>query len=211
MNKLLIDLGIDDKLTKPAKTAKEFTKVKKVTNPKPDYNFMADLLMLPTTKKGFKYLLVMVDLWTDEFDIEPLKTKEPREVLAAFKKMFKRPYLNKPYASVQTDGGNEFKGEFKKYLFDESILKRTTMKGRHTQNSEVERLNRSLGTLFNGLMNKKERESGKQFRDWDQFVDLEAIKKDPKFKEGDVVRHALDVPRDALGNEHNCLQTFSHY
>lgn len=38
------------------------------------------------------------------------------------KKIFTRDFLNKHYASLQTDDGKEFKGIFHKYLYDESIL-----------------------------------------------------------------------------------------
>lgn len=231
LDKLIKDLGIDESLTKVVKGDKVFTHVKDVIPEKEDYNFAADLLMLPETDKGYRYLLVVVDLWTDLFDIEPLKTKEPKEVLAAMKKMFKRKYLDKPYASIATDSGSEFKGVFNKWMYDESIFHKVAKKGRHTQMGNVERLNRTLGRLFNGLMNKKEEETRKKFVNWDQFVDVvrtslneyreERIKeirkekptekaqikefnaqsKEPKFKVGDVVRYKLDVPEDALGNE----------
>ena len=113
---------------------------------------MADILMLPETKKGFKYLLVVVHLATDEFDIEPLKDKESITVLTAFKNMFKRNFIKQPYASVRTDAGSEFKGVFAKWLFDESIMHKVAMPNRHKQVSNVERLNKELGRLFNGFM-----------------------------------------------------------
>ena len=126
MQKLKETLGIDETLTKPIKKPKQFTKVKDVVPKKEDYNFMADLLMLPTTSKKYRYLLVVVDIATDEFDIEPLTSKEPTVVLDAFKKMFKRSHIKKPYASLRTDAGSEFKGRFAKYLYDESILHRVS-------------------------------------------------------------------------------------
>jgi hypothetical protein len=39
------------------------------------YNEMGDLLQLPTTKEGYKYILSVVDIWSNYFDIEPMKTK----------------------------------------------------------------------------------------------------------------------------------------
>jgi hypothetical protein len=53
---------------------------------------MADLLELPETKKGFKYLLVVVDLATDEFDIEPMTNNKSLTVVDAMKRIFKRKY-----------------------------------------------------------------------------------------------------------------------
>lgn len=225
MNKILDKLEINEYFTKPVKKPKTFDKVKENIPHEADYNFMADLLFLPTTSKGYKYLLVVVDLWTDEFDIEPLKSKDPKEVLAAMKRMFKRPYLNKPYASIATDAGSEFKGVFHKYLYDESIFHKQTKPGRHTQMSNVESLNRSLGRLFNGYMNKKEETTGKQYHDWDDIITfvrkelneyrVEQHKKHEKsfaykvtplpiktkFKVGDIVYYQSDVPLNALGKK----------
>ena len=231
LDNLIKKLGIDESLTKVTKNDKAFTKVKDVIPHKDDYNFAADLLMLPKTDKGYNYLLVVVDLWSDLFDIEPLKTKEPKEVLQAMQRMFKRKYLDKPYASIATDGGNEFKGVFNKWMYDENMFHKVAQKGRHTQMGSVERLNRTLGRLFNGLMNMKEEETGKKFVNWVQFVptvrdslneyreerhdelvkqkpneeeqikEFDAQSKKPKYKVGDVVHFKLDVPEDALGNE----------
>ena len=89
MEKLLQELGIDEKYSKPVKIKKEFSKVKENIPLKADYNFMADLLELPETKKGYKYLLVVVDLATDEFDIEPIINKDSLTVVDAMKTMLK--------------------------------------------------------------------------------------------------------------------------
>lgn len=222
MNKILDKLGIDETLTKPSRKDKVFTKVRNNIPLKEDYNFMADLLFLPKTKKGFRYLLVVVDLATKEFDIEPLKTKQSTEVLKAMKVIFNRKYLNKPYASIQTDDGSEFKGVFHKYMYNESILHKQTVPGRHSQMSMVESLNRQLGRLFNGYMNKKEVDSNEQYNEWTdilsavrelvnehrkvelpknpkyEFADIETL---PKYKVGDVVLYKLDKPRNSLNRE----------
>ena len=221
MDAILQKLGIDESLTKPVKRPKKFTKVQDNIPMKADYNFMADLLFLPKTKEGFRYLLVVVDLATKEFDVEPLKTKQPKEVLEAMEKMFKRPYIKKPYASIQTDSGREFDGVFQKYLYDQSILHKKTVPGRHSQNSMVESLNRQLGRLLNGYMNKKEQQTKKPYHEWtdalntirvelnkhrkkdlpkQQPMNIPDLSKNPKFKPGDVVLRQLDRPRNALNN-----------
>jgi len=218
---LLKDLKIDETNTKKTKKEKKFTKVKDMTYPKADYNFMADLLELPKTKKGNKYLLVVVDLWTDEFDIEPLKTKTAAVVLAAYKKMIKRPHIKLAHASIQVYGGGEFKGVFQKFMYDKSILKRTAMRGRHQQQSNVERLNRTLGRIFNGYMNNIEKKTNKSYKEWDLIIDQVRTKlnkirktepkvnkfpnwelKDPKFKIGQHVLYKLGPSQaeDELGN-----------
>ena len=224
MNKILQELKINETYTKPPKIKKEFSKVKDNIPLKADFNFMADLLELPQTKKGFQYLLVVVDLATDEFDIEPLKTKESKTVLKAMMKMFKRKHIKKPYSSIRTDGGPEFQDEFAKYCYENSILHKVGISGRHQQMANVERLNRELGRLFNGYMNAIEEETGRTFREWveivpkvremlneyrkkpegNPFTDIyEApdVSIQPKNKEGDIVYRISEKPLDALGRK----------
>jgi hypothetical protein len=223
LDKLIKKLNIDTNFTKGLKRPKRYTRVKDATYPKQDYNFMADLLQLPESLDNYKYLLVVVDLWSDEFDIEPLKTTKSKEALSAFKKIIKRPYLNMPFASIATDGGPEFQGLFKKYFFESNVLKKTTKKGRKTQNANVESLNRILARLLNGYMNTQEMKTKKPFFDWNNKKVLDIIRKDlndlrrrkdgeiklgvynnkvePKFKVGDLVYYYLDTPINTLGEE----------
>ena len=51
-------------------------------------NYMADVLFMPETKKKIKYLLVVVDLGTDEFDIEPMLKLNSNMVLSAIQRMY---------------------------------------------------------------------------------------------------------------------------
>lgn len=218
MKKLLDKLNIDETFTKPIKKSKKFNKVKDSIPQKEDYNFMSDVLHLPTDKKGYKYLLVVIDLATDEFDIQPMKNEDSKTTLSAMKTMFKRKHINKPYASLRTDGGSSFKKDVAKYLYNESIIHKVALAGRHSQVSSVESLNKTLGRLFNGYMNNIELRTGKVYREWTDIVDvvreeLNAIRKKelkekdyvipdlstpPKFKEGDMVYRQLDRPRNAL-------------
>ena len=224
MNKILKELNINEKYSKPVKIKKEFSKVKDNIPLKADYNFMADLLELPETKKGFKYLLVVVDLATDEFDIEPITNNKSLTVVDAMKKMFKRRYIKKPYASIRTDGGAEFKDAFDKYCYENNILHKVGVAGRHQQTSNVERLNRELGRLFNGYMNAVEEKTGETFKEWvevvpkvrtmlndfrkkpegDPFTDIYPtadLTVQPKYKVHDVVYRISEKPLDALGRK----------
>ena len=224
-SQILSDFQIDESLTKSVKKDKSFNHVKDNIPLVPNYNYMADLLFLPTNKQGYRYCLVVVDLATNNFDIEPMKNKEPATVLAAFKSMFKRPYIKKPYASIRTDSGNEFKGVFQKYLYDQSILHKVGKAGRHKQLANVESLNRQLGRIFNGYLNKKEEATGKVYREWTDIVpqvrtklnayravkykdtpvthnySIPNFKTKPKFKVGDIVYIKLDEPENALGKK----------
>jgi hypothetical protein len=179
---LVKDLGFNEKFNKTIHKATSFNHVKDNVPLVEGYNMMCDLLFLPTAKFGMKYLFVIVDLATDMFDIEPIKNKDPDTVLKAMKKCFSRGYVEKPEYSIKTDSGNEFKGVFAKYLYDESIFHSTAPPNRHSSMSNVEALNKQLGRLFALYMNKKEESTGKRFVNWTEFVptvrqELNAIRK----------------------------------
>ena len=170
MKQIMKDLGIDEKFTKMRSNETIFNKVKNSIRHEPDYNMMADLLFLPTTKNGYKYLLIIVDLYTDEFDCEPLKNKTSKDVLIAMQTIFKRKtYLKLPIA-LKTDSGTEFKGIFHKYLYNNGVLHTFSMPGRHRQMSSVESLNRVVGRLLNGYMNSKEIETEETYKEWTDIL-----------------------------------------
>lgn len=227
--KNLIDkLGLDQTYTKPIKNIK-YDSVKNNIPRLKHLNYMADLLFLPTTKEGYKYLLVVVDLATDLFDLEPIKNKESTTVLQAFKEMFKRPYIKLPEYSVRTDAGSEFKNVFHKYLYDNSILHRVAEVGRHKQLANIESLNRQLGRLFNLYMNKMELETRDTYREWIDILDVvreelneirkipernpyksnyepidtNVLLKQPKYKVGQLVYRKSDVPLNSFGKKQN--------
>ena len=224
MDTILKELKINEKYSKPVKIKKEFSKVKDNIPLIQDYNFMADLLELPETKKGFKYLLVVVDLATDEFDIEPITNNKSLTVVDAIKKMFNRRYIKKPYASIRTDGGAEFKDAFEKYCYENSILHKIGVAGRHQQTANVERLNRELGRLIIGYLNSVEEKELKTYKEWveivpkvrtmlndfrkkpegDPFTDIYPtadLTVQPKYKIHDVVYRMSEKPLDALGRK----------
>lgn len=225
MNDIYKTLGIDEKVIKHSRKRKtvRFESVKDIIPPAEDYNFQMDYLELPKTKQGYNRLLVMVDLATNELDFEPTKNKDTSTTLKAMKKIFSRPHLNKPYASIRTDKGNEFKGDVKKYLYEQSILHTISLPGRHRQTANVESANREIGKYLNSYMNTKERKTGKTYREWTDIIPklrtilnrkrkLE-IKRDElyepnkkeltlienKFMVGDLVYRQLDIPKDARG------------
>ena len=164
LNKLKIDETFSKRIqTKPKEG---FNKVKDNIPLIANYNFMADLLHLPTAKLGYKYLLVVVDLATNKFDIEPMKDKEADTTLKALKKCFLRDYIKLPYSSLKTDGGTEFKGVFHKYLYDHDILHKVGLADRHKSLANVESLNRQLSRLIMGYLNTKDKERQNISTDW---------------------------------------------
>jgi len=170
--KAVLDIfGIDETFSKRISIPKKpFNEIKTQIPNKEHINYMCDVLHLPTDKNGYKFLLTVVDLANDEFDIEPMKTLESEETVEAIKKIFAREYVKKPEASIRTDGGAEFKSAFNNYLLENNIFHGVGIRGRHQQNSNVESLHRQLGRLFNGYMNKIEIKTGKTYRNWTDIV-----------------------------------------
>jgi hypothetical protein len=222
MNEIFKNLDIDPKIIKHSKVITKKAKFDKVKDSVPaieDYNFQMDYLELPETKLGFNRLLVIVDLANDEVDFEPTKNKDSNTTLKAMKTIFKRPYLNKPYASIRTDSGTEFLGDVKKYLYNESILHRPGISGRHKQTGNVEMANKQIAIVLNAYMNTVERKTGAVFKEWTDIIDqirplLNNFRKkkliqtpiaevtdniNPKFNIGDLVYRKLDKPKDARG------------
>lgn len=62
------DFQVDETYTK-LNSRQKYDKVRNNIPPLGNYNQMADLLMLPTTAKGYRYLLVVVDLWSNLFKL----------------------------------------------------------------------------------------------------------------------------------------------
>jgi hypothetical protein len=229
--KKLLDIDDDvDQFTKVPKKDKGFTKVKDVVTQIEDYNLMADLLQLPETSRGNNWLLNIVDLATNEFDMEPVPNKESETIKKAMETIFKRKYVKMPKASLRTDNGTEFKGEVDKYLKDNDVFHSVSMPYRHTQLSVVESLNKQIAYLLNSYMSSKEFKTKAVYKDWDDPKILELVrvnlnelrkkkapytektifdhvdeevnlKKEPKFKVGDIVHYALTYPENALGQK----------
>ena len=218
MNSILEALDIDPKILKHTtgggKKVK-FDSVKDSIPMKADYNFQMDYLELPTTKEGYNRLLVMVDLATDEVDFEPTKNKDSKTTLKAMQAIFKRPHLNKPYASIRTDGGSEFKADVGKYLYNQSILHRPGISGRHKQTGNVEMANKQISVILNAYMNNIEHKTRKVYKEWTDIIAKirplmnKARKKKlitkpipeitdamPKYDKGDLVYRKLDKPQN---------------
>lgn len=225
MDSIIKELGLDNKLTKNHFRPKSYNKVWLEIPHEEDYNQMADIMDLPTTKSGYKALFCIVDLYTLEFDCEPLKNKTSEHVLEAMKNCFKRQYLNIPYASINTDGGSEFKSVFHKWVFDQNIYHKVGMPHRHKQQSVIESLNRQIAKLLMLYLNQMSKKTQTEYSNWDEFLpqvrkvlneyrrglfkqlqkkykDYKLINQNidtlPKFNVGQVVHFKLDYPENAV-------------
>lgn len=167
-------LGIDDSYTKIYRQSKSSTsnKVKDNIYLQRGYNYQIDILHLPVDSFGYSKLLVVVDLADDSFDIEKLKDSENADAtLKAYKKMFKRDYIEIPKASITSDGGSSFKSIFGDFLLQNGIHHKTARAGRHKMLSNVDSLCRQLGDIFNSLMNEQELKTGKRSKQWTKHID----------------------------------------
>ena len=80
---------------------------------------LADLALLSTKNDGYKYLLVMIDIFSRYAWVRPLKTKFAKEMVKAMKSIFEKG--RKP-ALLRTDGGREYKNNVvKTYLNNQGI------------------------------------------------------------------------------------------
>lgn len=226
MNDIFTKLNIDDDtktFTHPVRKDRKFTHFNDTSILAEDFNFQADLLFLPETETKYKYLLVAVDIATREIDFEPLKNKEPKTILKAFFEIFKRPILNKPKATIQTDSGTEFMGQFHNWLYNENILHNVKLPGRHSQQSIVENANKKLGNIISVWLKSQTKRKGTT--DWttilpllrtelnkdkqhlnlsdavQYFLNSETYDKKPKYKVGDLVHRLLDTPEDTHGDK----------
>jgi len=227
MDKIIKELGLNNEytLTKSHFRPKNYNKVWLEIYPHEDYNLMCDMMDLPTTKSGYKHLFCIVDLFTLDFDCEPVKNKTAESALNAMKECFKRGYVNKPYASVATDGGSEFKSVFHKWLYDANIYHKVGIPYRHRQQSVIESLNRSIGKLLMLYLSQMGSKTETTYSNWDEFIpqvrkalneyrqelfkklltkyknyDTSNVDSKPKFQVGEVVHYRLDYPENQFGD-----------
>jgi len=222
------DVGINEFYTQPD-SKKQYNKFITAVVPEEDFNYQSDLIEMPTTSKGFKWLLVMLDLATNEFDIEAMKSKTADATLNAFKSIIKRGILKLPEISLKTDGGSEFLGVFRKFLTDHGIMHKTALPYRKQQMGPVEGLNRIVARILMTFINDKSVELGKDYYDWTDILDivreevnsyrkrdLNKLKEhqskrffdpteagEPEFHVGDYVHWKMDRPTDIRGTPIN--------
>lgn len=222
------DVGINEFFTK-ADTKQKYNKFVTAVVPEKDFNYMSDLIELPTTSQGFKWLIVVLDLATNLFDIEPMKNKTAETTRNAFKMIVKRGILGLPEISLKSDGGTEFKGAFEKYLTDHGIMHKTAKAYRKQQMGPVEGLNSTIARILMTYLNDKSVEIDEDYYNWTDILDLVRkevnkyrkrdltklkeyqdkryfdpnVEGETEFNIGDFVHWKMDRPTDILGNAIN--------
>lgn len=222
------DLSINEFYTKQDEKQK-YNKFVSAVVPEENFNYMSDLIEMPMTKSGYKWILNVIDLATNEFDIEPLKNKEAKTTMEGFKKIVKRGILTLPEISLKTDGGTEFKGAFNSYLEDHGIMHKTAKAYRKQQLGPIEGLNTTVARLLMNYLNDKSVELDEDYYDWTDLLDLvreevnsyrkRNMKKlklyqnkrffdpekagEPEFEIGQYVHYKMERPTDIHGHAIN--------
>lgn len=102
---------------------------------------LSDMTVYANSNKGYKYILLAVDIFTRKAFAEPIKTKSANAILDAFAKMTVREYPDR----VTTDNGSEFiSKEFEGKLNNEGIEHNLVEVGNHHALGIIDRLTRTL-------------------------------------------------------------------
>lgn len=128
-------------------------------------HYQADTLYMPEDK-GYKFILVCVDLYDGTIDAEPMKEVNPSEVLRGFNEIFKRKYLKFP-TFITFDRGNEFKNDaVHKYFVSNGTNVKYALTGRHRQLATVERANQKIASILFKRMASQELITGEPDKQW---------------------------------------------
>lgn len=95
--------------------------------------------------KNYRYILTVIDLFSNYTWFFPIKKKEPNNIVDAFEELFGQTGNIKP-RMVISDGGTEFKGEFTEFLQQNNIKKMTTRS--YTPQPNVEKANQVLRQIM---------------------------------------------------------------
>lgn len=153
----------------------------------------ADVLFLPETDEGYKYLLVVTDIGTRRVDAEPLKKKDSKAVASAFGKIYKRKILPIP-EKIRVDAGNEFKGDTLQWLTNKDINVRVAIVGRHRQMANVESKNKIIGRALFKKITAVELLTGKESKNWLRFLK-------PLIKTMNEQANKIKVHKDDMKND----------
>lgn len=143
----ITDDSLVNQLIKPPK--KQLTKTSwNTTNVRPHQYHQADLLYLPNDD-GYKYCLVVVDISTKELQARPLKKRDGKTTLKAFKSIYNGDENSLSLPSIlHIDGGSEFSSTLKKWIKSQGVAIRVSSPDRHSQQSIVEAQNRIIGGII---------------------------------------------------------------
>jgi len=115
---------------------------------------LADLKSLAKWNQGFAYVLVVIDVFSKYVWAEPVKSKDAKTVLAAFKKVLARD--SRTPQSFMTDKGREFDNEQMRKFCKSKNINYYTSQNPDTKAAVAERVIRTLKTrLYRYFHHKK--------------------------------------------------------
>ena len=95
--------------------------------------------------KNYRYILTIIDLFSNYTWFFPIKKKEPKNIVEAFEDLFAQSGNLRPRLVI-SDGGSEFKGDFLTFLNEHHIKKLTTRS--YTPQPNVEKANQILRQIM---------------------------------------------------------------
>jgi len=159
-----------------------------------DVYYQADVLYMPEDK-GFKFVLVCIDLYDGSLDAEPIKKVDSENVIEAFKKIFKRKYLKYPQF-IMMDKGQEFQGqEIVEYFKKVKTNVKYALTGRHRQLANVERANQKIALILFKRMTAQELITGANSSHWvDDLKPLIKLLNNPENKKKPLKQEISPYP-----------------
>lgn len=110
---------------------------------------LIDMSEFETYNKGYKWILIIIDVFSRHIFTVPMKDKRAITTLEGFKELENKKYWFKP-SIILSDDGPEFKGEFTKYISDNHmILDNEVGKDDHKRLAVVDRVIMTIkGVLY---------------------------------------------------------------
>ena len=101
------------------------------------------------TNKGFKFILIIVDIFSRKAFATPIINKKPETVLDAYEKIIG----NKPIIVLEHDDGKEYLGDFLRYIKNNNLINITIETGNHNALGIINRFSRTLKTNIEKYLN----------------------------------------------------------
>ncbi len=182
---------------------------------------LLDMTKFAGSNKGFKWILICVDIFTRVAAAVPMKDKTAASTLIALKTIFDKMGQPKICAS---DSGSEFKGVVAKYLKDNKIIQKISEVGDHNSLGIIDRFSQTIkhiifksfthtdttvwydkldkmikaynDTVHSSLDNRTPNEADERTSDTLKLLvnKLDQQPQQPQLKVGDIVRIKLKKP-----------------
>lgn len=134
---------------------------------KKDIMHEADILYLPTSQFGFKYALMVCDVFNAKLDAVALKEIGSSDIIKGFTTIYKDHDILDYPLRIQMDRGKEFYNkDVKDFFKTKKIDTKYTLTNRHRQNGAIEKQNFRLANLILQFQAHKELKNKKKSTGW---------------------------------------------